>query len=27
VLESRFGTLGLAARQWLRMIRPYPAEP
>ncbi len=24
-LESRFGTLGLKARQWLRMVRPYRA--
>jgi len=24
-LEARFGTLGLKARQWLRMVRPYRA--
>ena len=22
-IESRFGTLGLPARKWLRMVRPY----
>jgi hypothetical protein len=26
-LEMRFGALGLPARKWLRMVRPYtPAE-
>jgi len=24
-LEARFSTLGLKARQWLRMVRPYRA--
>lgn len=28
VIEQRFGSLGLPARKWLRMVRPYtPAEP
>jgi spermidine synthase len=28
VLEQRFGKLGLPARQWLRMVRPYtPQDP
>ncbi len=25
-LETRFGTLGLPARKWLRMVRPYKAR-
>ena len=25
-IESRFGALGLPARKWLRMVRPYTAE-
>ena len=24
-IEQRFGPLGLAARKWLRMVRPYTA--
>lgn len=28
VIESRFGAVGLPARKWLRMVRPYvPAKP
>ncbi len=27
VLESRFGTLQLPARKWLRMVRPYTENP
>jgi hypothetical protein len=27
VLEQRFGALGLPARKWLRMVRPYGAPP
>ena len=28
LIEARFGPLGLPARKWLRMVRPYtPAEP
>ena len=27
VIEQRFGSLGLPARKWLRMVRPYQAEP
>jgi spermidine synthase len=27
LIESRFGTLGLPARTWLRMVRPYAAVP
>jgi spermidine synthase len=27
VLEQRFGALGLPARKWLRMVRPYRAAP
>ncbi len=26
-LEARFGDLGLKARDWLRMVRPYQAQP
>lgn len=26
VIEQRFGALGLPARKWLRMVRPYQAE-
>ncbi len=28
LIEARFGALGLAARKWLRMVRPYqPVDP
>jgi hypothetical protein len=26
-IEARFGALGLPARKWLRMVRPYAGEP
>ena len=26
VIEQRFGNLGLPARKWLRMVRPYPSQ-
>jgi spermidine synthase len=26
LIEQRFGNLGLPARKWLRMVRPYPAQ-
>jgi hypothetical protein len=26
VIEARFGALGLPARKWLRMVRPYEAN-
>ncbi len=26
-LESRFGAVGLPARKWLRMVRPYVSDP
>ena len=27
VIEQRFGALGLPARKWLRMVRPYQEQP